>query len=55
MPESNIQKLELARNKIADVFKNEVEDDHFDNGNLDAMTHAIKELEIVIVKLKERQ
>lgn len=52
---ADLAKLRTARDKIAEVFSSQVcDDDVYDNGNLDSMTTAIKEVETVISKLNKQ-
>ena len=50
----NIDKLKDARDKIAEVYESEVQDDIHDNGNLTLMNNAIMFTEDSIQKLKSR-
>lgn len=53
--ESNIEKLKLARDKLADVYEDEVRDEVFDNGNLDNINNAVKFVEMAIRELNRRE
>lgn len=55
MPEpTNIEKLEGARNDIADVYADEAKDNIHDNGNLSVMNNALLSIETAIQTLKAR-
>ena len=56
MPEkTDIEKAEEARNNCGEIFENQVKDDVYDNGLLDMITTATKDLEKLIQKLKARE
>ena len=52
--QDSINKLIDAKDKVAHVYKSEVTDEHFDNGNLTTMNEAILNLEKAIRALKAR-
>lgn len=52
--ENNIDKLKGVRDKLAQVFKDEVTDDLHDNGNLSNLYSAIITVEKVIEALEKR-
>ena len=52
--EENINKLKLARDKVADVYKDEATDDINDNGNLSILNGAIGSINNVIEALIKR-
>ena len=52
---ANIQKLEKARDDLAQVYKDEATDDVPDNGNLINIHKAILSIECAIQCLKKRR
>lgn len=50
----NINHLEQARDKIIDVFSEELKGGIFDNGLVDMLVISIKQLELAIQNLKRR-
>jgi len=54
MADGSIDKLRDARDKSAEVYEAEVQDEVFDNGLLDTLNSAIKSLELAIKLLEKR-
>ena len=52
--ESSIQMLRVARDKLADVFHNEVTDDVYDNGLLGMLVAGVSAIEDSIRELEKR-
>lgn len=50
----NIRRLELARDRVVDVYSREVKDEVYDNGLLDMMNFAVRFIEDAIRELKRR-
>ena len=55
MAEDNLEKLTTARDKLAQVYKDEACDELQDNGNLINMHQAIIHIEQAIQILKKRE
>ncbi len=55
MATDDLEKLKTARDKIAQVYKDEACDEHHDNGNLVNMHQAIIHIEQAIQILKKRE
>ena len=55
MVNENRNKLNDAKNKLAEVYESEVSDDKYDNGNLDNINNAIKQTQLAIKELIARE
>lgn len=53
--QTNIEKLETARDRLANVYKDEATDDIMDNGNLIKIHEAIIKVEEALYELKQRE
>lgn len=48
----DIEKLIVARDKIAEVYESQATDDIIDNGNLSSLNNALLNLNVAIKKLQ---